>query len=515
MLKKLIVTLGVTSCCAVSALAFAEEITVSGTGKAAIGADIALTREGSLRAAKRAAVLAAVTKLNGSTAANDPKIQAAVEQMVIQIGDDRILDQSNSRDAANNFVTKVTLRLDELEFRKLVQDHGIASTAARNAPILIVMDEFFTSKTDHQKPLRESVEYSHDKTATLDASHATSDSSSSASAASSSGAYAGSSSFAASANSGGTIAGYGGYASGHSSGAASGAVREKSSSSSDSNSQAASASSSDDKLFAQKKDVVNFRKLVEYQPQNVGPEKNSYTYAALVREANKFDLSLIDNDLFRKKYFTGKALTLDELQNSSELPRYVAAARDNKADYFMTGNTVIIDNGLSPATGTYVCDGLVTLKAYSTEDGAILATDARSESASGNSPDQCRVNVANKLAGFVGTTLGSTIQNFWRQREEYGREYNVHLVSLLGSLSDDDKDAFAEALEKMDGVKSKVIDRKSTRTEYEVALTYKGDKSISREIGSALKKVAAFKAVGRRVDGTTIKVCLEGPCPEK
>jgi hypothetical protein len=197
------------------------------------------------------------------------------------------------------------------------------------------------------------------------------------------------------------------------------------------------------------------------------------------------------------------------------LSRYVAAARDSKADYFMVGNTVIINNGQSAATGTFVCDGLATLKVYSTEDGTILATDARSESASGNSPDQCRANVANKLAGFVGTTLGSTIQNYWRQREEYGREYNVRLVSLLGNLSDDNKDAFAEALEKMDGVKSKIIDRKSTRSEYEIALTYKSDKSISREIGSTLKKVAAFKSVGRKTDGTTIKVCLEGPCPEK
>jgi hypothetical protein len=515
MFKKLCMMFGVTACCAMAGMAFAEEITVSGIGKAAITPDIAVTREGSMRAAKRDAVVAAITKLNGSTASNDPKIQAAIDQIVIQIGDDKISDQTNSKDGANNFVTKVTLRMDELEFRKLVQDHGIASTAARNYPILIVMDEFFTTPTDHQKPLRELVEYSHDKTGTLDASHSSAESSSSADSASSSGTYAGASSFAASGSSSGAISVDGNYASGHRSGSASGSVREKSSSTSDSNNQSSSASSNDDKLFAQKKDVVNFKKLVEYQPQNVGPDKNNYTYTAIVREANKFDLNLIDNDLFRSKYFTGKPLTMDEIQNSSELSRYVAAARDSKADYFMVGNTVIINNGQSAATGTFVCDGLATLKVYSTEDGTILATDARSESASGNSPDQCRANVANKLAGFVGTTLGSTIQNYWRQREEYGREYNVRLVSLLGNLSDDNKDAFAEALEKMDGVKSKIIDRKSTRSEYEIALTYKSDKSISREIGSTLKKVAAFKSVGRKTDGTTIKVCLEGPCPEK
>ncbi|WP_243375488.1 hypothetical protein [Geotalea sp. SG265] len=502
-------------CSTLASVACADEMNFSGTGKAAITQDIAVTRTESMRAAKRDAVTVAITKLNGSTATNDPKVQAAIDQIVAQIGDEKIFDQTNSKDGANNFVTKVNIRMEELEFRKLMQDYGIASTVARNYPVMIVMDEFFTTKTDHSKPLRELVEYSHDKTATLDASHSASESASSANSESSSGNYSGAASMSASGSSSGAIAVDGNYASGRHSGSASASVREKSSHASASSSQSSASSSNEDKLFAQKKDVVNFKKLVEYQPQNVGPDKNNYTYAAIVREAAKFDLNLIDNDVFRSKYFTGKPLTMEEIQNSSELSRYVAAARDNKADYFMVGNTVIINNDKSPTSGNYVCDGLVTLKAYSTEDGTILATDARSESASGNSPDQCRANVANKLAGFVGATLGGTIHSYWRQREEYGREYNVRLISLLGNLSDDDKDAFAEALEKMDGVKSKVIERKSTRGEFEVALTYKGDRSISREIGSALKKVAAFKAVGRKTDGTTIKVCLEGPCPDK
>lgn len=515
MFNKVFAACGAVACLAVAGVAFAEEITVSGTGKAPITPDIAVTREGALSAAKRDAVVRAITKLNGSTAANDPKVQAAIDQMVVQIGDEKILDQTNSKDGANNFVTRVTLRMDELEFRRIVQDHGIASKSARNYPIMIVMDEFFTSKTDHQKPLRELVEYSHDKTATLDASQASSESASSADSASASGSYAGSASFAASGSASGAVSVDGDYASAHRSGSASGAVRERASSSSAMSSESSSASSSEAKVFEQRKDQVNFRKLVEYQPQNVGPDKNNYTYAAIVREAGKFDLNLMDNDLFRSKYFTGKPLTMDEIQGSSELARYVAAARDNKADYFMVGNTVIINNGKNAATGAFVCDGLVTLKAYSTEDSAILTSNALSESASGNSPDQCRTNVANKLAGFVGSTLGSTILDYWRQREEYGREYNVRLVSLLGNLSEDDKDSFAEALEQMNGVSSKVIERKSTRGEYELALTYKGDKSISREIGSALKKVAGFKSMGRKVNGTTVSVCLEGPCPDK
>lgn len=519
MFRKSCVGFGLLCALSFAAIAGAVEITSSGEGKAPIGQNISATREESLKNAKRAAVAEAVKKMNGPETLIDPKVQAAIDQIAIQIGNDKIADQSNSKDGANNFVTRVTLRLDETEFRKLLQDNGVASTVARNFPVLIVMDEFFTTPTDQSKPLRELVEYSHDKSATSSASLVASEKSASVDAASSRSAYAGSADVSArqssSAAFGATGRGGAVYGAGSSSSAVAGSVREKSQNASDSYSQSASSASIDQKSSDEKKDVVNFKKLVEYQPQNKGPEKNNYTYAALVREANKYDLNLLDNDLFRSKYFTGKPLTMEEMQNSSELSRYVAAARENKADYFMVGNSIIINNNKSASTGSFICDGLVTLKAYSTEDGAILATDARSESATGASPDQCRVNVANKLAGFVGSTLGSTVQNYWKMREMYGREYNIRLVSLQGHLSDDVKDSFAEAVESIGGLKSKLNERKSTRTEYEVSITYKGDKSVARSISSALSKVSAFSKVQRKVDGTSIKYCLEGPCPDK
>lgn len=519
MFKKLSVMFGIAACCAIAGTAFAEEIVVSGIGAAAITPDIAVTREGALRAAKRDAVVKAITKTNGSTSSNDPKIQAAVDQIVVQIGDDKISDQQNSKDAANNFVTRVTLRLDETEFRKLLQDNGIASTTARNFAVMVVMDEFFTTPTDHSKPLRELVEYSHDKTATASSNTSASESAASLNAASSSSDYSGSSQVSANQSSSAAFGavGYNGsaYGAGRQRSSVTGATREKSKNSSDTLNQSASSANYDNQTFDQKKDVVNFKKLIEYQPQNKGPEKNNYTYSALIREAGKYDLNFLDSDLFKGKYFNGKPLTMEEMQNSSELSRFVAAARENKADYFMVGNSIIINNNKNPNTGTYVCDGLVTLKAYATEDGAILTTDARNESATGSSPDDCRVAVANKLAGFVGTTLGSNIQNFWKLRDMYGREYNVRLVSLLGNLSDDVKDSFAEAVESIGGLQSKVNERKSTRSEYEVAITYKGDKSVARSISSALKKAAVFAKTERKVEGTSLRFCLEGPCPEK
>ena len=517
MLKKLCILFTLIVFCLVPILSFAEDVVVSGIGSSLITPDIAVTRASSLQSAKRDAVVKAITKLNGATASNDPKIQAAVDQIIVQIGDDKIADQQNSKDAANNFITRVTIRIDENELRKLIQDHGIASTTARNYSIMVVMDEFFTTPTDQSKPLRELVEYSHDKTATSDASTISSDLAVSSNTASAKSDYSGSANVSARQSSSATFNaddyGGGGYGSARQNSGYSASNRENANSSSDSTNVSVAVANLDKKSFDQKKDVVNFKKLVEYQPQNKGPEKNNYTYAALVREAG--DLNFLDNDLFRSKYFTGKPLTMEEMQNSSELARFVAAARESKADYLMVGNSIIINNDKNPNTGAFVCDGLVTLKAYATEDGSVLTTDARNESATGNSPDACRVAVANKLAGFVGRSLGSNIQNYWKLRDMYGREYNIRLVSLLGNLSDDIKDSFAESVESIGGLQSKVNERKSTRSEYEVAITYKGDKSVARSISSALKKLPVFAKTERKVEGTTLKFCLEGPCPEK
>ncbi len=480
----------------------AETVQVSGIGKAQIGADIVLTRTQATEAAKRAALVAAVNKINGANASNDPKVQAAIDNMIAQIGDDLIQDQTASRDAANNFVVRVTLAIEDLQLRTLLSDAGIASTTARNFPLLLVMDEFFTTPTDKTKPLRELVEYSHDKS-----------SASSASASNSS-----ASSVDASASSASASSSRGSAAVVVDNGYAVGAAASRSSSQrvdvSEERLKASDSSSSSSAQSASQNDVVSFKKLVEYQPQNVGPDKQNYTYAALLGQAAKFDLKILDNDLFKSKYFNGKPLTIQEMQEGREFARFVEAARDeNKADYFGVGSSIIYQNGVSASTGQHNCVGVVTIKAYSTEDGEVLTADSRSETGSGSSPDQCRVNVANKMAEFLGNTMGKTIGDYWKKREMYGREYSVTLVSLLGNLSEDNKDDFADALEGIKGVASKVIQRKSNKSMYEVSLTYKGDGDMSRELRSAFRKLDGFEKAGRVVKGTSIRICLEGPCP--
>lgn len=482
----------------------AELIKVSGIGRAPIGEDIALTRSTAMQAARRDALVAAVNKLNGPRAANDPRVQAAIDAMLRQIGDEVIVEQSGSTDGAKNFVMRLTLAIDDLQLRQLLQDTGIAKTTARQYPVLIVMDEFFTTATDKMRPLRELTEFSAESStrSSVKDQESASDQYSSSSTSATSSSEEGERTVVAD--------------DGETTVAAKGRGKRRAAAVNDSEESAGSAYSRDNSQEHSESDKLSFRKLVEYQPQNVGPDKQNFTYAALLREAGKYDLAFIDNDLFRSKYFrTGKPLTLEELQNGPELARYVAAAREQKADYFMIGNSIIIQGKKDKATGEFGCDGLVSIKSYATEDGAVLASDARTESASGNSPDQCRVNVANKLARFVGSTLGASIHHYWRQREAYGREYSVRLVSLLGRLTDDQKDDFADALEGIKGVQNKIVVRRSDRQTFEVNITYKGDADLGREIRRAARELEGFAKMGRKADGSSLQFCLEGDCPDR
>ena len=89
---------------------------------------------------------------------------------------------------------------------------------------------------------------------------------------------------------------------------------------------ASDSSSYGHEVNAEQKDVQTFKKLIEYQPRNIGPDKQNYTLQAVLRQSTRYDLAVRDSDLFRSKYFTGKPLTMDEMANSSELARFTAAA---------------------------------------------------------------------------------------------------------------------------------------------------------------------------------------------
>ena len=513
MFKKLL-SATVTICFLIAPIAAsAEMLELSGIGKARIGSSASATKTEAIRNAKRSAVEEGVAKLIGPSAANDPKVRAAIDKIIIQINDNKIVSSKGSKDNDDNYEQHITLRIDELEFLKLLQTQGIAPTGDRLYKILVVMDEYHTTPTDRQKPLKEVVEYSHDKTATSAASLSASQSSASDTRAAARASSSGSANYAAGGQSSGySSGGYsnrgggGGYSSGgQSSGYVAGSARQKSSASAEYSQQKAEASSVDQSSFDQKKDIVSFKKLVEYQPQNTGPEKENLTYAALMREARKFDLSMMDNSMLRSQYFRGKALTIQEMDSSPELANYVGFARKNKADYFMMGNSIIRDLGGNQ------CDGVVSLKAFSTEDSELLAADMHNESARGTSSDDCRATVANKLAYFVGKKLGSSIKDFHRQREVSGKEYTVVLLSAVGDLTGRMTSSFSRGLQNLKGLNSKLNVRNSSAREYEVSLAYKGEAPFADALNDVLDTVPALKQADYQVNGTRVEICLEGP----
>jgi len=513
MIKKMLPAAALAIALMMPSVSPAEMMEVIGVGKAPISDNTSSTVAKATKNAKRAAVEELLMKLISPSAPNDPKVKAAMEKILVQVGDNKIVKRTASKDDDNNYELTITVRIDSLEFLKLMQTQGIAPTGDRLFKILVVMDEYHTVPTDKQRPLKEVVEYAHDKTATSEASLSAAQSSSSDTRAAARESSAASANYAAGRQSSGhSSGGYsgmyggGGYSSGgQSSGYAAGSASARSKSSAEYSNQTADASRVDAKSFDQKKDIVSFKKLVEYQPVNVGPDKENLTYTALMREAKKFDLALMDNSLLRSQYFRGKALTIQEMDNSPELANYVAFARKNKADYFMMGNSIIRDLGGNQ------CDGVVSLKAFSTEDSELLTADMHNEGARGSSPDDCRAQVANKLAYFVGKKMGTSIKDYHRQREVSGKEYTVVLMSAVGDLTGRMTSSFARGLNNLKGLNSKLNVRNSTAREYEVSMAYKGEVPFDQALGEVLDAVPAMKNADYTVNGTRVEICLEGP----
>lgn len=454
--------------------------------------------------AKRNAVNVAIRSLIGPAAANDPKVKEAIENILPQIDDSKIIRHNPSRDGENNYVLPITIRIDDLEFRQLLQTEGIAPTADRTSKVLALMDEYHTTPTDMQKPLKEVIEYSHDKTATSEASLSAASGASSETKASSREASASSANYAAKAQYGAHASGYGYSAGGSASGQVAASGAQRSQSSADYSDKSSESARLDTKSFDQQKNVVNFKKLVEYQPRNVGPSKSNATYNELLNMAGQYDLNFMNSTVFRSKYFPNKAVTLDDLANGPELDKYVQQARKEGAEYFMMGNAIMRDLGHNQ------CDGDVSIAAYSVDDNTSLTATTHNESARGTSPDDCRVTLAKKLAYFVGKTIGHSIKNYSRQRAQSGKEYRIILLSSADGLGGRMVNSFSKNLRNIKGLNSKLNERTNTGSMYEVVLTYKGEVPFSDAVTQVLDSMPAMNQADFEVMGTTVTICLEG-----
>ena len=480
-----------------SVITFAVEIEVKGEGAAQVTPDIAQVQLEAQKAATKSAISVAIDRIMGVGVSKDPKVQGKLDYLASQLDIYRIKQIETPRREGDNYVISTLLVIDDAKFRKIIADAGMASStsATRAAAILTVMDEFFTSPSDFNgppQPLKEITTFKYDHDAAykeqeaLSAKGASSNSVSAkhkeSGAATASGQAAGSYSGQGSTNAS--------YRDG--SGANSGAVRAQyadktafdgqysKDGSHDSSASSKSQLGYNGSVNASDSEHAFFENVKEWQPKNTSsPAKESYTLGALGEAFRTYDIRSLSNELFRSKYFGDKIITIEKLENSQDLEKYVKFAKaDAKADFFAVGTSVIVDRGLSPGTGRNTCDGMAVVKVYSTTDGETIASSALTESASGGTSDQCRANVAKKVGSGLGSTIASQIQDYWKTRQMYGSEY---VVLLLGDFPTMARIQFTNVLKQVEGVQNVKL-RTTSVGKAEFVLNYSGGGQLGDDI---------------------------------
>lgn len=452
---------------------FAVEIKVQGTGKASItGFDIEAARSGQDAKANKA------SHKNQSEAKSDKQIKKAIKQAdkrkeqdaalsgsvrmavvkeaqqnatenALNILLDRTLGAGASKDASvrnkfndivsqedvyvldkqftgnvqnTDYIAKVTLTVDETAFRELVSDMGISlnTQKIRQSAILVVMDEFF-AEPSHMKPAptKETI--------------------------------------------------------------TSASTREQKNVKS-----AAAYGVTEDVAVAygefsdlSTKDSEFYQRIVEYATAAPVAENLNYTQPALVNAFTTYDIRSLDNDVFKSKFFKGKAISADKLSNSEELAKYVDFARTQaKADFFAIGVSYITDDGKNTNTGKNMASGNVFVKIYSTQDGEVIASGSLSEIASGNSADGARVNVANKVGNELGEVLSKKIQDYWKKRNMYGQEY---IIDIMGKFLPMERITMNKVISQTEGVEQSKL-RVSDDTHCEYTVNYNGEESVADTI---------------------------------
>ncbi|GAB7541402.1 hypothetical protein [Cupriavidus sp. 8B] len=518
--------------------AHAMDIESRGVGTAKISDDLNSVRTSALRQAKRNAVLAALDKVVGAGTSKNSEVQARLDDLVVQVGEESFYSPTPSS-ADGQYQVSITLRMDDKALRTQISDLGLAmnTTATRSQPILVMMDEFFTTPTNLRAPLEELTEFRHEEGAHYNEKEAAASSNKSAYAASSKAAYASKeqAAFAVKDSSAGRVSAardtqvagaardaYGGQAAvaGRDSGRfdaasasshqAAGAASRQVAAASSSNVAAASSSQSAYAHSVNAEDHNNtyFRKLVKYQPQNTGPDKKNYTYNELKGQLGDLDIKVLDNAIFKSKYFGNRAITLDQLENGAELAKYVDFARQEAtADYLMIGSSVIYDLGTDKNSGQPACTGVASTKTFSTKTGEDIGSATQSEAAIGASSDDCRAKLAVKLASSLGNQVGKRIQEFAKKRTMYGAEYVIRLTG--GNLSLMSRTAFNQALKTVPGL-DKATQRQAGASQVEVVAVYKGSDPLDQAVAMVLGNNPQFASLDSMVDGNVITLCING-----
>ncbi len=394
----------------------------------------------------------------GANASKLPEVQEKFNDVFSQL-DTYVINKSYSGEVIDNdYIAKAKMTVDETAFKELVSDLGIAINTQniRAHSILIVMDEFFSAPSDmHDNVLTKEVttydyKYNEKDKETTKASYKDSNNASASSS--------------------------GGYGNWYGAGYNSAKMSAKSSTS----------ANYGNFVDYSKNESEFFQNIKEYAPKNPKAQNLNYTQPALVQAFNRSGIKAIDNDMFKSKYFKGKPISSDQLTNSKELEKYVKFAQtDAKADYFAIGVSYITDNGVDSSTGKRTCDGQVFVKIYSTQSGELIASGSLSDTSFGNSADQARVAVANKIGPGLGDVLSKQIENYYKKRNMYGSEY---LVEVKGNFLPIERINLNKTLQSAANLKATPKSFDNSKLEYTV--NYKGTEPVGDEIFVQLIKVS-------------------------
>ncbi|MEG1709105.1 MAG: hypothetical protein RR231_10190 [Acinetobacter sp.] len=479
----------------------AEMIKVNGEGTATIiKKDLNATRNQALQNAKQDAVIAMIKKINGPQAME--QAQPHLEAIIKQVDQTYISNRGSSTQGNNELVTQITLEMDDQEFRSILNDLGLAKKTSRTSPIMIIMDEYFGVSKDNSKPVKEFTSFYSDRSYAYD-ENASYDAKESAKASASDSYSSKGRSSAAS------VSAYDNYYGAGVSGSARSASHNNSGKSASSSSYNASESARYNQSERQN-DIQSFVKYVEYQTPSTKAERDNQTLNAISAAASRYDLRLLDSDIFRSTYLKGRSLTIQQLLGDAELAKLAVAARKEKADWFMAGSSYIYDRGRSQATGQFVCDGAVSFKIYSVDDGTLMGGETRTESSTGATTDSCRTNVAKKLGDLAISQVGPQILAYAKNRSMYGKEITVFVKSVSGNVSTRLGDDLYVALEEIEGAENIDIRTQDGKL-VEMTMTYKSNKPVTAELAKALRKVNPTLSSAERLQaGNTITLCIGG-----
>ena len=434
------------------------------------------------------------------------KIDDIVEQVDVfkKKGDPKVSEKQGK------VIVNYKLIVDDEKFRKVLKNKGISlsnTTSLKQARIMVIMDEVFTTPTDQNKPLEVTKKSFKDKSKSYDENENLDIKQKEREMASSS---INTQIDTSSKNRSAGVVGYDNY---YGSGGA--AYASKSSTSSGyKNSESAQAASSKDNslnygksISAKANDIETTEETVKYQQRNTAADTD--VSAAMLNMKNslgKYSATTVNSDSVIGNFFGDKFDT--SMLKGPNLGKFLETAQKatEKADFIAIGRTTIRDKGINEI-GQYTCEGDSKVQIYSLPEKTDLGSRSIPAKKVGITPDECRSKLSGELGTLLGVEMGQTIQEKFKDKAQEG---GVYTVQLVGDYDQSTIYEFIDIVEKAANVKD-LNNEGGAIPSYRV--TFKGG-DLGRVIFKELRSSEAFKGISIVQDqgSTTIKFCQSKGC---